>query len=89
MIVTRKQSIEHRLTDLMTKAEKQFVHDGKVVLPRVVVSTMEDAWVALCRDRDFDRAEHLIEVVSFLIAREKARFTADRKRWIERQEIAA
>ena len=61
------------------------MHDGKVHLPCVIIRAVEDAWMAW-REGGFDRAETLIEVTELLIVRERAKFTADRKRYLERQQ---
>lgn len=85
----RREAIAHQLTVLMTKAERRFKHDGKVHLPQVIVTAVEDGWMAW-REGAFDRAETLIAVTEFLIARQAQKFRADPKQWLQRQqEIAA
>lgn len=88
--MTRKEATEHQITTLMTKAEQTFVHGGTVTLPKVIVHTVEDAWVSLCRDRDYARVDRLIAVAEFLIMRERTKFERDRDGWLKHQhELAA
>lgn len=88
--MTPRKAFERRIVALMDRTESVFVHDGAVVVPKVIVSTVEDCWVALCRDHDHDRTEHLIQVAGFLLARERVRFETDPRKYVERsKELAA
>jgi hypothetical protein len=53
----------------------------KQYLSRTVCETMRRAEKAFS-EHDFDRAEHLAEVVAYLVKREAPIFAADPKRWI-------
>jgi hypothetical protein len=87
--MTRRQAVSQRLAELMTKAEQTFSHDGTVVLPPVIIKATEDAWSAFAL-KNYRRTEELIPVIEFLVTRNKAKFEADRAKFVQRQtEIAA
>ena len=48
-------------------------------------NVMEEAETAFDH-QDYDKAEHLIKVATFMAHREIARFKADPKRWIDRRQ---
>ena len=48
-------------------------------------NVMEEAATAFDH-QDYDKAEHLIKVATFMAHREIARFKADPKRWIDRRQ---
>jgi hypothetical protein len=88
--MTSRKAFEQRITAVMRRCERTFKLDGVVVVPPVIVRTVEDCWCALYRDHDFDRVERLIAVVGLLIEREGKRFKADPSRYAARQrELAA
>jgi hypothetical protein len=87
--MTRKEALERQLADLTSRAEQTFVHAGATVLPRVIACAVEDSWVALCRDRDYERVDRLVAVVQFLIMREGRKFEADRAGWLKHQQDLA
>jgi hypothetical protein len=87
--MTRRQTVSQRLAELMTKAEQSFSHAGAVHLPPVIVKATEDSWAAFIA-KDYRRVETLCAVIGILVARNKAKFEADRGKFVERQnDIAA
>jgi hypothetical protein len=87
--VTRKDAISKQIVATMSRAEKAFRHGGIVYLPKVVVECVENCWQALLCDRDPERAEHLLQVTEFLIARNRTKFAADPAKYIARQQELA
>lgn len=86
----QREALEHQLTALMTKAERTFRHGGTAVVPPVITKAVDDAWVALCRDRDYPRVETLVAVINLLLSREAAKFKSAPQKYIERsKELAA
>lgn len=55
-------------------------------LSRTVHETMPEAERAFA-DNDYDQAEHLAKVVTYLVKREAAQFAANPQRWIETRAL--
>ena len=84
----RRDAIEHDLDALQPAIRRAFAHKRKVYAPAVVVRTLADARTALDAG-EHARAEQLVQVAEFLIAREGAKFRADPGGWLERQRVLA
>ena len=65
---------------------KAFDFKGEQYLSRTVSETMKAAERAFADD-DYDQAERLAKIVTYLVQREAPKFAANPKAWIETQRL--
>jgi hypothetical protein len=83
---SRQQLVARQLVDV-GRSLNAFNHGDEQYLSRTVDGAMKEAEAAFVDD-DYDRAEHLAQVVAYLVRREAPKFAADPKMWIEtRREL--
>jgi hypothetical protein len=69
--VTQRKLRERKIAAVMKRAERVFAHDGVVVVPRVIVSAVEDCWTVL------DDGDQPLDALVIAVAIEAKRFKAD------------
>jgi hypothetical protein len=65
------------------KSLSAFNHDGRQYLSVTVEQVMRECERAYAMDNDYDRAEHLVKIIAYLIGREAPRFMDNPRRWID------
>jgi len=83
---SRRIAVAHKLV-AVGRSLGAFDFEGEQYLSRAVSETMKEAERAFS-DEDYDRAEHLAKVVTWLVRREAPKFAANPRAWIEmRREL--
>lgn len=77
----RRLTVARQLMDV-GRSLHAFDYKDKQYLSRTMHETMLEAERAFA-DKDYDRSEHLVKVVAYLVRREAPKFKANPQRWIE------
>jgi hypothetical protein len=80
--LSRRDKVACQLVDV-GKMLSAFMFNGTLYLSKAVDEAMQEAEAALSAD-DYDKAERLARVVSFLVKREAPKFAANPQRWVDR-----
>jgi hypothetical protein len=78
----RRTAVAHQVVAAQ-RSLGAFAYERRLYSSQTVMDVMRECERAFSIDKDYDRAEHLVKIIAFLIQREAPKFAADPKKWIE------
>jgi hypothetical protein len=78
----RRTAVAHQVVAAQ-RSLGAFAYRHRLYSSKTVMDVMRECERAFSIDKDYDRAEHMVKIIAFLIRREAPKFAADPKRWIE------